>query len=274
MDNRPIGVFDSGLGGLTVLREMIVQCPNEALVYFGDCGRIPYGTKSRETVQKYTMQDIRFLLSQNVKAIVIACNTASAYGFERAREHFAVPVFEVVTPGARAAVRETRTGKIGVIGTPGTISTGVYERAIRTVAGGRPVEIISKACPMFVPLVEEGWWDNEIAFKIAEEYLRPMQAQGIDTLVLGCTHYPILEKTIAAVMGPDVKLVSSGVEMAAEIAAFVCETDLHADHATPTRDYFTSDSVEKFIEMGEAFLGQTIPQTAHVDIEKYEETTR
>ena len=269
MDNRPIGVFDSGLGGLTVLREMISKCPNEDLVYFGDCGRIPYGTKSRETVQKYTMQDIKFLLSKDVKAIVIACNTASAYGYEMAREHFDVPVFEVVTPGARAAVRETRSGKIGVIGTPGTISTGVYEKAIRNVAGDRKVEIISKACPMFVPLVEEGWWDNEIAYKIVEEYLLPLKAEGIDTLVLGCTHYPILEATISKVMGPEVRLVSSGVEMASEIAKFVNEAHMHAEISDSTREYFTSDSIEKFIEMGQSFLGQAIPQTAHVDIEKF-----
>jgi len=296
MDNRAIGVFDSGLGGLTVLREMIKKCPNENLVYFGDCGRIPYGTKSKDTVQKYTIQDINFLLSKNVKAIVIACNTASAYGFEMARQRFDIPVFEVVTPGARAAVRVTKTGRIGVIGTPGTISTGVYEKAIRQVAsesvgaegaaksaseggaeGGaetkterpRKLEIISKACPMFVPLVEEGWWDNEIAFKIVEEYLLPLKEQNIDTLVLGCTHYPILEATISKVLGEGVQLVSSGVEMAKDISDFVCLKEIHSDSQLGICEYYTSDSIEKFIEMGQSFLGQPIPQTEHISIEKY-----
>ena len=272
MDNRPIGVFDSGLGGLTVLREMMGMCPNEHLVYFGDCGRIPYGTKSRETVQKYTIQDINFLLSKNVKAIVIACNTASAYGYEMAKERFDIPVFEVVSPGARAAVRETKTGRIGVIGTPGTISTGVYEKAIMQVARDEGVggfEIISKACPMFVPLVEEGWWDNEIAYKIVEEYLLPLKDEKIDTLVLGCTHYPIIEATISKVMGPGIKLVSSGVEMARDIASFICEKGIHSHSKTTKCEYYTSDSIEKFMEMGQSFLGQSIPQTEHVSIEKY-----
>ena len=272
MDNRPIGVFDSGLGGLTVLREMMKHCPNEKLVYFGDCGRIPYGTKSKETVQKYTLQDINFLLSKNVKAIVIACNTASAYGYELAKQSIDHPVFEVVSPGARAAVRETKTGRIGVIGTAGTISTGVYEKAIRSEAGEWQVEIFSKACPMFVPLVEEGWWSNEIALKIIEEYLLPLKALEIDTLVLGCTHYPILEPLISKVMGTSVRLVSSGVEIAGQIAEFCAVNDIHSDSKFESPDnceYFTSDSTERFSEFGEAFLGQKIPVTEYVAIEKY-----
>ncbi|MEI6132264.1 MAG: glutamate racemase [Bacillota bacterium] len=269
MDNRPIGVFDSGLGGLTVLKELLKKCPNESLVYFGDCGRIPYGTKSRETVQKFTMQDINFLLTKNVKAIVIACNTASAFGYEMAKEHFDLPIFEVVTPGARAAVRETRNEKIGVIGTPGTITSGVYESAIHKVSQNAGIKVVSKACPLFVPLVEEGWWDNEIAMKIVEEYLLPLKTEGIDTLVLGCTHYPILEKAISRVLGEGIRLVSSGVEIAAEVDEFICSQEIVTTNDIQKREFYTSDSIEKFAEMGKDFLGMEIPFIEHVEIDRF-----
>ena len=180
MDNRPIGVFDSGIGGLTVLKEINRLLPQESIVYFGDSGRAPYGTKSKETVIKYTFQDIRFLQNQDVKMIVIACNTASACSLDRVKHSFDFPIVEVVGPGSAAAARATLNNRVGVIGTPATIASGVYEKAIMKI--NNKIEIFS-TCPMFVPLVEEGWWENDIAFRIAEEYLGPLKELGIDTLV-------------------------------------------------------------------------------------------
>lgn len=268
MDNRPIGVFDSGLGGLTVLKEIIKFVPTESMVYFGDCGRVPYGTKSRETVIKYTLQDIRFLMNQDIKMIVIACNTASAYSYETAKNSFGIPVIEVIQPGALAAVKATRNKKIGVIGTTGTINTGVYEKAISRI--DNTVEIYSKACPLFVQLAEEGWWDNDIAVRIAEEYLTPLKKEGVDTLVLGCTHYPLLQKAISKVMGEGVTLVNSGQEVAKTVKKLIVEKDIARDSKiSPVYRYYTSDSVEKFEQFGSAFLGREINSAEKVDIEKY-----
>jgi glutamate racemase len=268
MDNRPIGVFDSGLGGLTVLKEIMEMLPTESLVYFGDNGRAPYGTKSKETIVKYTFQDIRFLLNQDIKMIVIGCNTASAYSYERVTNEFDIPVIEVVRPGAAAAVKETKNKKVGIIGTPGTISSGVYERAISNMDSD--IKIYSKACPLFVPLAEEGWWDNDIALRTAEEYLIPLKEEGIDTLVLGCTHYPLLQKTISKVMGDGVKLVSSGLEVAKAVKELIDARGLQRDlHINPVYRYYTSDSVEKFEALGNSFLTRNVCSAEKVDIEKY-----
>lgn len=177
MDNRPIGVFDSGLGGLTVLKEIKNLLPRESIVYFGDSGRAPYGSKSKETVVKYTFQDIRFLLNQDIKMIVIACNTASACSLDQVKNSFDIPIVEVVGPGAATAVRETVNKKVGVIGTVATVSSGVYEKAILKL--DPEIEIYQKACPLFVPLVEEGWWENDIALRIAEEYLLPLKEKTL-----------------------------------------------------------------------------------------------
>ena len=268
MDNRPIGVFDSGFGGLTVLREIMELIPTESVVYFGDCGRVPYGTKSKETIIKYTFQDIRFLLNQDIKMIVIACNTASACSLERVKNSFDIPVIEVVQPGAVTAVRETKNKKIGVIGTQATVNSGVYEKAINKIDNS--IEIVSKACPLFVPLVEEGWWENDIAFKIAEEYLTPLKKDGIDTLVLGCTHYPLLEQTISKVMGEGVKLVSSALEVVRVVKEGIKENDICRDgQIKPVYRYYTSDSVEKFESLGSSFLNKNIYSAEKIDIEKY-----
>ena len=268
MDNRPIGVFDSGLGGLTVLKELVNALPFESLVYFGDNGRAPYGTKSKETIIKYTFQDIRFLLNQDIKMIVVACNTASAYGYEQVKNCFNIPVIEVVRPGAEAAVRETVNKRVGIMGTPGTISSGVYERAIKML--DESIEIHSKACPLFVPLAEEGWWDNDIALRTAEEYLLPLKAEGIDTLVLGCTHYPLLHKTISKVMGDGVKLVSSGLEVARVVKGMIEDKGMGRDESiNPVYRYYTSDSVEKFELLGSSFLDSKVCSAEKVDIEKY-----
>lgn len=268
MDNRPIGVFDSGLGGLTVLNEIKRLIPTESVVYFGDSGRAPYGTKSKDTVIKYTFQDIRFLLNQDIKMIVIACNTASACSLQLVKNNFDIPVIEVIEPGAMTAVRETRNKKVGIIGTLATVNSGVYERAINKLDNS--VETISKACPLFVPLVEEGWWDNDIALRIADEYLTPLKNENIDTLVMGCTHYPLLHGTISKVMGEDVKLVSSALEVTKVVREILKEKDIERDdRVKPVYRYYTSDSVEKFESLGSAILESEIHSAEKVDIEKY-----
>ncbi|HOM02233.1 MAG TPA: glutamate racemase [Acetivibrio sp.] len=268
MDNRPIGVFDSGLGGLTVLKEIKNLLPRESIVYFGDSGRAPYGSKSKETVVKYTFQDIRFLLNQDIKMIVIACNTASACSLDQVKHNFDIPIVEVVGPGAATAVRETVNKKIGVIGTVATVTSGVYEKAILRL--DPEVEIHQKACPLFVPLVEEGWWENDIAFRIAEEYLLPLKEKNIDTLVLGCTHYPLLYNTISKVMGDGVKLVSSALEVAKVVKEMINESNLERDEKIePVYRYYTSDSVYKFESLGNSILNHEIHSAEKIDIERY-----
>jgi len=268
MDNRPIGVFDSGLGGLTVLKAINQLMPAESIIYFGDSGRAPYGTKSKETVVKYTFQDINFLLGHDIKMIVIACNTASAYSLDTVKEHFTIPVMEVVQPGAKAAVDITTSGKIGVIGTPATINSAVYEKAIKNFK--KDATYLGKACPMFVQLAEEGWWDNEIAYLIAQEYLSSLKNQGIDTLILGCTHYPFLQNVIQKVMGDDVTLVNSALEVARAVKELIYEKKINCDSTIPSVvKYFTSDSVDKFRTLGSIFLGHPMNFVEKADIEKY-----
>lgn len=268
MNNKPIGVFDSGLGGLTVTKEIMKILPSESIVYFGDCGRVPYGTKSKETVIRYTFQDIRFLLRHDIKMIVIACNTASAYSYELIKNELDIPVVEVIQPGARAAVKETKSKKIGVIGTKGTIDSGIYNRTINGIDSS--IEVFSKACPLFVPLVEEGWWESGITYKIAEEYLASMKEKKIDTMVLGCTHYPLLQKIISEIIGDGVNLIGSGLEVAKIVKSLINEKNIGQDEsARPVYNYYTSDSVELFKSLGSSFLGKEIDFVEKVDIEKY-----
>lgn len=269
MDNRAIGVFDSGLGGLTVFKEITAHLPGESVIYFGDNGRAPYGTKSRDTVIKYTLQDIRFLLNHDIKMIVIACNTMSAY-YETVKKSLDIPVIEVIGAGAVTAVSETKNRRIGVIGTTATVNSGAYQKAINKLDNN--IEIYQKACPLFVPLVEEGqdWWENDIAMRIAEEYLTPLKKTEVDTLVLGCTHYPLLQKTISAVMGEGVKLVSSALEVARVVKKTISENNMQRDERyKPVYRYYTSDSVEKFEPLCSAILGKTVNSAEKVDIEKY-----
>src|SRR6185503_7387213 len=210
-----IGVFDSGVGGLTVLHEIVRALPGEETIYLGDTGRTPYGTKSAETITRYSMENVEFLMERGIKMLVVACNSVTAVALDAIRSRWTIPVVGVIDPGARAAVERTRSGRVGVIGTEATISSGAYSRALRAL---RPaLEIYVRACPLFVPLAEEGWTDGPIARQVAETYLASLARSGIDTLVLGCTHYPLLKPLIAEVMGPEVAIVDSAEETAREV---------------------------------------------------------
>ncbi len=270
-DNRPIGVFDSGIGGLTVLREIIAQVPGESTIYFGDDGRSPYGTKSHDTIIKYSLQDMMFLKEQDVKMIVIACNTASTHAYNVLSKVCDVPVVEVVVPGAKAAVKATKNGKIGIIATRATVGSGVYESAVRECGKDIPgLEVISQACPLFVSLAEEGWWDDEVAYLTASRYLEPLKAAGVDTVVLACTHYPLLAKTISKVMGPDVTLINSGIAVAGVVKDILEKDGLMAD-SEPTHLFYTSDDPKIFEQVASPFLGRGLPQgTRHVQVDNYD----
>ena len=218
MNNAPLGVFDSGIGGLTVARALFERLPHESVIYFGDTARVPYGPKSPDTVRRYSAEILAYLLHRGVKAVVVACNTSTAHALGYLQSHSSVPVVGVIEPGARAAVAATRTGTIGVIGTAGTIASGAYERAIKAL---RPdARVYSQPCPLFVPLVEEGWFEHPAAELIARDYLAPLQRAKVDVLVLGCTHYPLLKPLLAQVMAgrPDVKLVDSAEETATAVS--------------------------------------------------------
>jgi glutamate racemase len=253
----PIGVFDSGIGGLTVVHELMRQLPHESIVYFGDTARVPYGNKGPETVQRYSREIADFLESCGVKAIVVACNTATAHALPMLRAERRLPVIGVVEPGARAAVAATRSGRIGVIGTIGTVRSGAYDRAIHAL---RPdANVLGQACPLFVPLVEEGWTDRQATRLIADEYLDPLLEKHVDTVVLGCTHYPLLKPLLHALLGPTVRLIDSAQETAAETARVLAERGLAAPaDATPTYRFICSDEPSRFLALGQRFLGGAI----------------
>ncbi len=267
MKRGPIGIFDSGLGGLTVVKAIQRDLPQERLVYFGDTARIPYGTKSPDTIVRYSKQIVRFLLkTEKVKAVVVACNTSSAWALKAMRETFKVPILGVIEPGARAAVEVTRNGRIGVIGTEGTIQSEAYpDMILRLMPTAR---VFSRACPLFVPLAEEGKLTGIIAEEVAKEYLKPLLKDKIDTLLLGCTHYPLLKKTIAKVVGPKVRIVDSADE-----TARVLRTNLETygvELSGPgSAKYYVSDLSRKFKVNAQRFLGSPIGQVDKVFIEKY-----
>ena len=229
----PIGVFDSGVGGLTVAREIMQQIPNERIVYFGDTARVPYGSKSKETIIKYSKQIIRFLQNEGVKAIVIACNTASAFALEEMRREFDIPIIGVINSGARAASYTTKNGKVGIIGTEGTINSGMYNEVLKGI--NPKLEVVTKACPLFVPLVEEGFVDDPITTEVVKRYLEELKDKDIDTLILGCTHYPLLRETIAKVMGPGVQLVNPAYETALELKNLLLNKNLANKKETEER---------------------------------------
>lgn len=256
--HRPIGVFDSGIGGLTVAHEIMRQLPLETIVYFGDTARVPYGPKSPDTVCRYSLEIAGFLRGQGVKAIVVACNTATAHALPLLRDELPIPVLGVIEPGARAAVRASARGHIGVIGTAGTIRSGAYERAIRAI--DPDVRITALACPLFVPLVEEGWIDHPVTRQVAEEYLHSLISEDIDTLVLGCTHYPLLKPLLSSVLGAGVTLIDSAAETAAELRQVLCADGLAATAAgaEPGHRFIASDDPLQFLQLGQRFLGNAI----------------
>ncbi|MBI1723162.1 MAG: glutamate racemase [Gemmatimonadetes bacterium] len=257
MNRRPIGVFDSGVGGLTVVHELMRQLPHEALIYFGDTARVPYGNKSPDTVRRYSREILDILLGRDVKLVVVACNTASAHALEELERYAPVPVEGVVRPGARAAVAATRSKNIGVIGTAGTMRSGAYDRAIKAVDPA--ARVTQRDCPLFVPFVEEGWLDHPATKLVAHEYLDPLRKDGIDTLVLGCTHYPLLKPLLGEVMGPDVRLIDSAEETAAAVSRELARSTLHAPDDAQGRVHFVvSDAPGQFEKVGAAFLGERV----------------
>ena len=267
--SRPIGVFDSGIGGLTVVRELRRQLPHESIVYFGDTARVPYGPKSPETVLHYSREAAAFLLERDVKAIVIACNTATAHAHEALSAELDIPVIGVIGPGARAAAAATRSGRIGVIGTTGTIASGAYDRAVRLLVGDR-ARVYAQPCPLFVPFVEEGLAHHPAARLVAEEYLAPLHDVDVDVLVLGCTHYPLLRELLSDVMGDQVQLVDSAAETAAETRHVLSEAGILKEDGESSCVFAASDMPLRFREIGRRFVGDLIEAVEHVDIEAYD----
>jgi glutamate racemase len=265
MDRRPIGVFDSGVGGLTVVHELQKQLPDERVIYFGDTARFPYGSKSVGTVTEFARQNSRFLLGFDVKLIVVACNTATAYALETLQTEFSVPIVGVIAPGALAASHMSKRKFVGVIGTQGTISSGAYQNALARIDPS--ISVFTQACPLFVALAEEGWTTHAAALLIAHEYLDPLREAMIDVLVLGCTHYPLLKPIISRVVGPEITLTDSAEEVSREVARILNENGLSSDgQAVSGHRFFVSDVPLKFREVGERFLGRALPTVEHVSI--------
>jgi glutamate racemase len=264
----PIGVFDSGVGGLTVVKEIMRQIPGESIIYFGDTARLPYGSKSKETIITYTRQIIRFLMGKDVKAIVIACNTASAFALETIKAEIDIPVIGVVKPGAKVAAETTKNGKIGVIGTEGTIQSGIYNEILSKT--NPQVQVFGKACPLFVPLVEEGLIDDPITMEMVRRYIGELTSQDIDTLVLGCTHYPLLRKTIRKIVGDQIELVNPAYETAITLKEVLLEEGLENNETLDTNHkFFVSDGAEKFKRFANSILPCDVMETKDVNIENY-----
>ncbi|HJA11974.1 MAG TPA: glutamate racemase [Candidatus Mediterraneibacter merdipullorum] len=266
----PVGVFDSGVGGLTVAREISRQLPNENIVYFGDTARVPYGSKSQNTIIRFSEQIIRFLKTKDVKAIVIACNTASALALDAVRDEFDVPVMGVVIPGARAAVEATCNRKIGVVGTDATVRSGMYTKIIRQMAPD--ITVVEKACPLFVPLVEEGFKDHAVTREIIEYYLESMRGSGIDAMILGCTHYPLLRSKIREYMGEGIQIVNPAYETALDLKRLLRDREMENDGATEEHSrysFYVSDAAEKFRRFANTVMPFDVPTTNVVNIEEY-----
>lgn len=260
---RPIGVFDSGIGGLTVLKELVGALAGEQFIYLGDTARLPYGTKSREVIVRYSRENSEFLLAKGIKMLVVACNTSSAVALESIAGETAVPVIGVIEPGARAAARASRSGKIGVIGTEATIASGAYTRAIQKY---RPrAEIYTRACPLLVPLVEEGFLEGEIAQKTVEHYLESLKASGIDTLLLGCTHYPLLRDLFQRVLGPEVKIVDSATATAAAVRERLHEMGLLRRGSRGSQSFFVTETPDRFVRVGRRFLGPEVESAVRIE---------
>lgn len=268
--NAPIGVFDSGVGGLTVAREIMRQMPDERIVYFGDTARLPYGSKSKDTIIRYSRQICRFLQTKGVKAIVIACNTASAQALDVVEKELDIPVIGVIQAGARMAVQVTRNGKIGVIGTEGTIGSGIYTEEMKKLR--QDIEVVGKSCPLFVPLVEEGLLHDSVTDEIASRYLSALKGRFVDTMVLGCTHYPLLRSTLGRVMGEEVTLVNPAYETAIELKELLAQKGLNCDPAAAAGEkyqFYVSDMAEKFTAFATSILPNEVKETRKINIEEY-----
>lgn len=266
--NKPIGVFDSGIGGLTVVKRFSKSLPYENIVYFGDTARVPYGSKSNSTVIEYSIQNTNFLLSKGVKAVVVACNTASSVAISELKKRFEIPIIGMIEPGAEMATKKSKNKRIGVIGTRSTISNKAYSKAIKEITSD--AKVIEKACPLFVPLAEEGWIDHQATIEIAEEYLKTLREFDIDTLVLGCTHYPILSNVIQNVMGKEVTLIDSGVASAEVVKTDLKKFNLQNTSSEKGKDeFYVSDIPTTFKSVAELFLGRTIKDVHKVDLESF-----
>lgn len=269
--DAPIGIFDSGVGGLTVAREVMRQMPNERIIYFGDTARVPYGSKSPETVTRYSEQIVRFLRTFQVKTIVVACNTASACALDALEKDIDIPIIGVVKPGARVAAEVTKNGRIGVIGTEATINSQIYSNYIQNI--NAKVTIYDKACPLFVPLVEEGLLDDPVTDEIARRYLAELIDIDIDTLILGCTHYPLIRSTLGRIVGDKVTLVNPAYETALELRHLLAEMDM-LNEETPGLGsdryrFFVSDKAEKFVRFANSIIKYGILSAKAVNIEEY-----
>lgn len=269
----PVGVFDSGVGGLTVAKEIMSQLPGERILYFGDTARVPYGSKSKETVTEYSRQIVRFLMSQRVKVIVVACNTASALAVEAMRKEFDLPILDVVRPGAQTAAEVTKNGSVGVIGTEATIRSGMYSKLLYSI--NPDLNVYGKACPLFVPLVEEGWIYDSVTREVARRYLGEFHGKGVDSLVLGCTHYPLLRNllrdVVQEVLGDGVTLVNPAVETAKSLKKLLAEQDMLAEGSEmPEHTFYVSDGAEKFRSFANSILPCNVIETKDVAIKTFE----
>jgi glutamate racemase len=264
LNKKPIGVFDSGIGGLTVVKRFATNLPNENIIYFGDTARVPYGSKSNSTVIEYSIQNTKFLLSKDVKAVVVACNTASSVAISELKEKFDIPIIGMIVPGAEMSIRKTINKRIGVIGTRSTIDNMAYSKEIKRIDPN--VEVHEKACPLFVPLAEEGWTDHQATMNIAEEYLQELRNFDIDTLVLGCTHYPILSDVIQKVMGQNITLIDSGIAAAAVVKDELKKIALENESAEEGRnEFYVSDIPTTFKSVAELFLGNPIDEVKKIN---------
>ena len=268
MNNKPIGVFDSGLGGLTAVKEIMRVLPCEDIIYFGDTGRVPYGSRSKDTITKYTKQDINFLKSFDIKIILAACGTASSVALPNIKESN-IKVVGVVEPAAKAAVNSTKNKKIAVLGTKGTIKSGAYEKVVKSIMP--EAEIVSVACPLFVPLVENGYSEMEATYLVAKDYLEEVIKSEADTVILGCTHYPMLEKVIAKVLGDKVTLINVGKAAADYLKELLEQTDALSGEKEPSYEFYASDCDSGFDELAGMFLNRDISDLKSVDIDKVTE---
>lgn len=267
---KPIGVFDSGIGGLTVVDEIMQQLPQERIIYFGDTARVPYGNKSKKSILKYSKQIVNFLMTKNVKAIVVACNTASAFALDEIASQVTMPIIGVVKPGARTAASVTKNNNIGVIGTKGTINSGIYQRYLNKT--NPEVNVFGKACPLFVPLVEEGWINDSITKDVASRYLEEFKNYNIDTLVLGCTHYPLLHKTIGLVLGKEVELVNPAYETAKTLKNVLKSNKIQNNFLYGKHEFYVSDGVDRFNNFAGGILPNYLKEAKEINIDEYSDS--